>query len=133
LVWRTEGREVKPGGDITPENLAEFTFLENPVVNLVDNKKIYTYKGNTYTEDEVIELKDINPYNLHKGFSPAKAASKWATIDDYIAAYQTGFFRNGAVPAGQFIITASTPKEFNDEVDKLEAKHKGAGKNNNIV
>ena len=133
LCWRSEGGVAKPGGIITDKNLAGFTFLENPVVTLLDGKKIYTYKGNTYGEHEVVELKDINPYNLHAGFSPARAAKKWATIDDYIAAYQTGFFRNGAVPAGQFIITAATPQEFNDEVDKLEAKHKGAGKNNNIV
>jgi phage portal protein BeeE len=133
LVWRLEGGISKPGGQITPQNLAGFTFLENPVVTLVNNKKIYTYMGATYTEDEVIELKDINPYNIHKGFSPAKAAAKWATIDDYIAAYQTGFFKNGAVPAGQFIITASTTQEFDDEVDKLQAKHRGAGKNNNII
>lgn len=133
LVWRIEGGVAKPGGEITPDNLGGFTFLENPVVTLINNKKTYTYNGSVYNEDEVIELKDINPYNLHRGYSPARAASKWATIDDYIAAYQTGFFKNGAVPAGQFIITASTPQEFNDEVDKLEAKHKGAGKNNNIV
>lgn len=133
LVWRIEGGVAKPGGEITPDNLGGFTFLENPVVTISDNKKFYTSAGKTYTENEVIELKDINPYNLHKGYSPAKAASKWATIDDYIAAYQTGFFRNGAVPAGQFIITAASPEEFNNEVDKLEAKHKGAGKNNNIV
>lgn len=133
LCWRIEGGVAKPGGRITPQNLGGFTFLECPVVTLIDNKKTYTYNGSVYSEDEVIELKDINPYNLHRGYSPAKAASKWATIDDYIAAYQTGFFKNGAVPAGQFIITASTPTEFNNEVDKLEAKHKGAGKNNNIV
>lgn len=133
LCWRNEAGEAKPGGVITAQNLAGFTFLENPIVTIINGKKLYTYKGSSYTEDEVIELKDINPYNLHKGFSPAKAASKWASIDDYIAAYQTGFFKNGAIPAGQFIITASTPQEFNDEVDKLEAKHKGAGKNNNIV
>ena len=133
LCWRNEGGIAKPGGIITPNNLAGFTFLENPTVTLIDKKKIYTYKGNTYGEHEVIELKDINPYNLHAGFSAAKAARKWATIDDYIAAYQSGFFKNGAVPAGQFIITATTAQEFNDEVDKLEAKHKGAGKNNNIV
>ena len=133
LCWRNEGGVAKPGGIITPNNLAGFTFLENPTVTLIDKKKIYTYKGNTYGEHEVIELKDINPYNLHAGFSAAKAARKWATIDDYIAAYQSGFFKNGAVPAGQFIITATTAQEFNDEVDKLEAKHKGAGKNNNIV
>lgn len=133
LCWRSEGGIAKPGGVITEKNLAGFTFLENPVVTLIDKKKIYTYKGSTYTDTEVIELKDINPYNLHAGFSPAKAARKWATIDDYIAAYQSGFFKNGAVPAGQFIITATTAQEFNDEVDKLEAKHKGAGKNNNIV
>lgn len=133
LVWRIEDGVAKPGGRITSQNLGGFTFLQNPVVTLINNKKTYTYNGSVYTEDEVVELKDINPYNLHKGYSPAKAASKWATIDDYIAAYQTGFFKNGAVPAGQFIITAATPTEFNNEVDKLESKHRGAGKNNNIV
>lgn len=133
LCWRIEDGVAMPGGDITADNLAGFTFLENPVVTPTDGKKIYTYNGKAYTEDEVIELKDINPYNLHKGYSPARAAKKWATIDDYIAAYQTGFFKNGAVPSGQFIITAPTVKDFNDEVDKLESKHRGAGKNNNIV
>lgn len=133
LCWRIEDGVAKPGGRITPQNLGGFTFLQNPVVTLIDNKKTYTYNGSVYTEGEVIELKDINPYNLHKGYSPARAASKWATIDDYIAAYQTGFFKNGAVPSGQFIITAATPQEFNDQVDILQAKHRGADKNNNIV
>ncbi len=43
---------------------------------------------------------------LYVGYSPSEA-SRWATLDDYIADFQAGFFENGAVPAGQFIIAAA--------------------------
>ena len=58
------------------------------------------------------------------GVSPAQASKKWATIEEYIAAYQAGFFQNGAKPDGMFIITANSQEQFKSAVDKLERVHR---------
>lgn len=138
LVWRREGGKILPGGKITPKNIAGFTFMEGVTAVTIGGKTTYTVNtdegSSTYDDSEVITLRGLNPYRINSGgFSAVQAASKWTTLDDYIAQYQKGFFRNGAVPSGEFVITAPTPKEFNDIVDKLQEKHRGADNNNNIV
>lgn len=138
LVWRKEFGTVLPGGKITPQNIGGFTFMEGVTAITVKGKTTYTITTETgsatYTDNEVITLRGLNPYAINTGgYSATEAAHKWMTIDDYIAQYQKGFFENGAVPTGEFIITAPTPKEFNDIVDKMQAKHRGAGKNNNVT
>lgn len=138
LVWRKQGSDVVPGGTITPANIAGFTFIENPsviTVNGVSQYTVVTSKGSaTYDDSEVITLRGLDPYAINTGgYSPTMAARKWTTIDDYIAHYQQGFFKNGAVPTGEFVITAPTPKEFKDIVDKLQERHRGAGRNGNVT
>lgn len=138
LVWRKEGGKVVPGGNITPQNIGGFSFMEGVSTITVAGKTTYTVTTEsgsaTYSDDEVITLRGLNPYRINSGgFSATQAACKWTTIDDYIAQYQKGFFRNGAVPSGEFVITAPTVKEYNDIVDTMQAKHRGAGNNNNIV
>ena len=138
LVWRRDGARIFPGGNITPQNIGGFTFLENATVITVGGKTTYTINSGTgsqtYSDNEVITLGGLNPYHINSGgFSATQAACKWTAIDDYIAQYQKGFFRNGAVPSGEFVITASTKQEFNDIVDKMQEKHRGADRNGNIV
>lgn len=136
LVWRREGNRVLPGGDIRADNIAGFTFLESPTVRIDKSTGRITYQSlsKVYTDMEVITLSlDIDPYAILAGYSPSIASKKWATIDDYIAAYQAGFFKNGAIPAGEFIITAPTVEEYNDIVDELQKRHRGAGNNNNVI
>ena len=138
LVWRREGGKILPGGNITANNIGGFTFMEGVRAITIDGKTTYTLTTNskteTFTNAEVITLRGLDPYRINSGgFSPTQAASKWTTIDDYIAQYQKGFFKNGAVPSGEFIITAATKTEFNNIVDKLQEKHRGAGNNNNVV
>ena len=139
LVYRRLGGSIIAGGKITPNNIGGFAFLENPVVTTING--VTTYQVNTssgesrtYTDMEVITLRGLNPYAINSGgYSPTLAAKRWTTIDDYIATYQQGFFKNGAIPAGEFVITAPTQEEFNNIVDAMQAKHRGSGKNNNIV
>lgn len=138
LVWRNERGEAIPGGRITPDNIAGFTFMENVVAVTVAGKTTYTLTNDegsrTFTDQEVITLRGLNPYAINSGgYSATRAARKWTTIDDYIAQYQKGFFENGAVPTGEFVITASTAQEFKDIVNKLQERHRGAGKNGNVT
>lgn len=136
LVWRRENRVSKPGGDFTKPStvISGFTFLEAPGIEFIDGKTYYTIGAQRFSEMEVLVLPGgVDPHNLYGGYSPTISAYKWAKLDDYIADFQKGFFDNGAVPAGMFIVTAPTAKEYNDIVDMLQEKHRGAGNNNNVT
>lgn len=134
LVWRREGNEAKPGGELRPNNIAGFTFLENPGVERRDGKTFYNMGAQEFSDREVMTIPGgVDPSGLYTGYAPGVASRRWATLDEYIADFQKGFFENGAVPAGQFIITAATPQDFKDTVDRLQEAHRGAGKNNNVT
>lgn len=135
LCWRKEGNMILPGGQITEKNIAGFTFLENPsVIYHADSTVTYRQGTQEYNQGEVLAISmNVNPYSILGGYSPSLAAKKWSNTDDYIADYQAGYFRNGAIPAGEFVITAPSPEEFNDIVDELQRKHRGAGNNNNAI
>lgn len=137
LVWHydSNGVMVAGGGNVTPDNIAGFTFLEDCYIKIRDEHKFYhsASLNAEFTEDDVLEISaGIDPYDLSAGYSPMQAVKKWANIDDYIASYEGGLFENDAVPAGQFIITAPTAKDFNAIVDEMQAKHRGSGNNNNV-
>lgn len=127
-------RVIYDGVQPKPDNIKGFLFLEGEFESIVDGKRQYRLtNGEIIGDDEVITLLNINPYDLDAGFSPAMAARRWTKVDDYIADYQAGFFENGAVPAGQMIVTAKTPQDYNDIVDELKRRHQGAGHNNNVT
>lgn len=134
LLWHREDGIAVAGGEITEKNFAGLTFLEGVSEIVNSGKKYYQCGGKVYGENEVIEIfSGYDPYNLSRGYAPSNAIQKWANVDDYIAAYQAGFFENGAVPAGQFIITAKNADEFNDIVSKMQSSHRGSGRNNNVI
>lgn len=134
LLWHREDGVAVAGGEITEDNFAGLTFLEGVSEIVSSDKKYYQCSGKTYGENEVIEIfSGYDPYNLSRGYAPSNAIQKWANVDDYIAAYQAGFFENGAVPAGEFIITAKNADEFNDIVAKMQSSHGGSGRNNNVI
>lgn len=137
LVWRSEGRRVFPGGKITANNVAGYTFINRWTTD-VYGRRVYerqTENGvEKFTDKEVITIvHSRNPKDLSKGYSPTAAARRWTNIDDLIADYQAGYFNNNAVPAGMFIITAPTPTEYEDIVRGIKARHQGADKNNNVI
>lgn len=135
LVWRKEGGVAKPGGPFSSGgmNIAGYTFLENPAISIIDKKIYYTMGSQRFSEDEVMTLPGgVTADNLYAGYSPTMASKRWATLDSYIADYQKGFFKNGAIPAGMFVITAATDTDFEDTKNTMQEKHRGAGKNNNV-
>jgi len=139
LVWERFGQTgVRPASErLNVDKVAGYTILEN--VSEVWTENVLTYevyingKKVEYHPYQVLTFMGVNPSNLHEGYSPSQAAKRWTTLDDYVADYERGFFENGAVPKGQFIITAPTAKDYEDIVDKMQAKHRGAGKNNNAM
>lgn len=139
LVWHRKGRQLFKGGKITRDNIAGYTFLQG--VSKINTNGVITYQITNgqgelenYTTDEVIVLSDSrNPANISVGYSPMKAVQKWITVDDYIVAYQQGFFANGAVPTGVFDITANTPQDFKDIKARMQEAHRGASQNNNVT
>ena len=138
LVHERFGAKTRPAHQgVRESQIAGFTFLEGVTEVSVDGDIEYVvYENNsrtTYYPHQVIELHDVNPNHLSEGYSPTRAAKRWTRIDDYIADYQSGFFENGAVPAGQFVITAPTAQDYSDIVKNLKKKHRGAGKNNNVT
>lgn len=138
LVWHEERGQVVCTEGATPDNIVGYTFLEGirpTIIDEVTGKRLYKHtKYGTLSEQSVIEISSgIDPYNLNAGYSPSVASKKWANLDDYMAAYHAGQFENGAVPAGQFVITASSEEEFQEIVAGMQRKHRGAGRNNNVT
>lgn len=133
LVWSYEDGKAVPGGEITEDNIAGFTFLEGVVESTIAGVKYYDCSVGKFSENEVIEIySGIDPYNLSLGYSPSVATGKWSNLDDYIAAYEAGLFENNAVPEGQFVITAASAEEFEKIVESMQKHHRGSGKNNNV-
>lgn len=135
LVWRRDANgELVAGGNITEQNIAGLTFMEGVSERIVGGKSEYGINGKIFTEDEVLTLSlAVNPYHLADGYSPSVAAKKWASTDDYIAEYHNAQFRNNARPAGMLTIVADSVDEFNDAVDTIEAKFRGASNAGNTI
>lgn len=140
LVHEVFGRGTRPATEnLREDRIAGYTFLDGVVEDKNPATGELVYKVWVGTEErhyypyQVMTFYDVNPAAVGRGYSPVRAAKRWSRIEDYIADYQAGFFENGAVPAGQFLITAPTTTEFDDIVDNLEKKHRGAGANNNVV
>ena len=119
---------------VTEKNIVGYTFLQGISPRYMpDGTVLYQLKSGVLDSSRVVAISlNVNPYSVIDGYSPAVSAQKWATLDDYIVAWQSGTFKNNAIPAGEFIITARDASEFNSIVDEMERKHKGAGRNNNV-
>lgn len=138
LVWQRVGKSLVPAtASVREENIAGFTFLENAYIDDSGSERLYRNiskgKVNVYTEKQVVHLRNINPKNLSMGYSTVRAVKRWTTVEDYLADYQRSFFKNGAVPAGMFTITAPTYQEYKDIVKQMKKKHKGAENSHGVL
>lgn len=134
IVHSKVGGKASTGGVINRNNISGYTFLENPGITRYDNRTVYTKNGSTYTEDQVMRLiSGVAPNNLSEGYPPSEIACSWLKLDDYIADYQNGFFENGTVPAGLLTIATATTKDYDDTVDMIEKRHRGAGNTNKLT
>lgn len=144
LVWTSQGGNAVPGGTITPDNIAGYTFLPQ-ASRVYDSSRSNWYHQVTLTVDgvedtynftrmETIALTySVHPVDPTRGISPAMTIRKWANVDDMIADYERGFFGNGAVPAGMLGIVSETAADFQRDRNRLEDTFRGAGNNNGVV
>ena len=131
VVWENDA-----GGNLdrikrVSDNIAGYIFLPPSSRQVMSDGSVrYQYQthGNI---TEYCDSRDVMEFYYSMstdaygvGVSPAQASKKWATIEDYIAAYQAGFFQNGAKPDGMFIVTANSYEDYQSAVEKLEAVHK---------
>lgn len=123
------------GGEATPNNITGFTFIEHTQPSVEGNEYVWHLpSGTVLTDKEVLTIPSgVNPYYVSSGFSSARAIRRWTNLDDYIVDYQSSFFRNGAIPAGQFVITAPTTEEYENIKQSMKDAHRGADKSNNVV
>lgn len=146
LVWtRDRNGRVSPGGVITPDNIAGYTFLPlGSRKHTNDNTGDYVHQVNmtidgvrsprTFTRMETIALGySQHPEDPTRGISPAMTIQKWATLNDCIADYEQGFFDNGAVPAGMLGVVADNAQDYTRTRDRLEDTFRGAGNNNGVI
>ena len=126
---------VRRNDTIDADKITGFTFLENltELPRTRDGKRQYRTGTTTLQENEVMSLGGINPTNISAGYSPLQATRRWTRIEDFLSDSQAAFFRNGAVPAGMFIINANTEQQFKDIKRLLQKNARGAKNNNNVL
>lgn len=73
-----------------------------------------------------------HPERPATGISPAMTVKKWATVDDFVADYENGFFANNAVPAGIMGIVSQDAQDYENSKRRLEAA-RGAGQNGRVI
>lgn len=144
LIWTNQGDYIQAGGDITPDNIAGYTFLPQDSRQWDSSHTTWTHRvtmtvngrleTRTFTRNETIALSySSHPLDPSRGISPAQTIRKWANVDDMIADYERGFFANGAVPAGMMGIVSTNADDFTRTKNQLEQAFQGAGRNNGVV
>lgn len=144
LIWTNQGGYIQPGGEVTPDNIAGYTFLPQDSRQWDSSHTTWTHRvtmniggtlqTRTFTRDETIALSySVHPLDPSRGISPAQTIRKWANVDDMIADYERGFFANGAVPAGMMGIVSASADDFTKTKNQLERAFQGAGRNNGVV
>lgn len=129
VVWRKNksGRELRH----ISANIDGYIFLPPSSRQVMGDGAVrYQYTGDDgvteiATRTDVMEFyysMATDAYGV--GVSPAQASKKWATIEDYAAAYQAGFFQNGAKPDGMFVVTANSYEQYQQAVEALEKIHR---------
>lgn len=133
VIWADNARHLS-------SNVLGYVFLPSSTVD----DGVGVNKRYRWTDDEGVEHYEDNmsvmemcysrsPEGIGQGVSPAQAAKRWATVREYIADYQAGFFRNGAKPDGMFVITANSVEQYQQAVNRLEAEHiKGSAGHHNF-
>lgn len=144
LIWTRRNGRPMPGGKVTRDNIAGYSFLPPDSRSYTDSRSDYTLNAKIllngqlepleFTRDEAIALTySRHPVDPTMGISPAMTVKKWASVDDMIADYEQGFFANGAIPSGTMSIVSENQADFERTVAQLKTAFQGADNANGIV
>jgi len=89
----------------------------------------WRYKMQVFSKDEVIHVKDPNPYNEFRGLAPTKPLKEILDIDWLSLVYNKAFFDNDATPG--FVLSTDktlTQQQFERLQKWWEKRHQGASK-----
>lgn len=89
----------------------------------------YEYNGTVFSPEEVLFIKDFNPYSIFRGLAPTKVLSKIIEIDWSSLVYSKAFFENDATPG--FMLTTDkvlTEKQRTTMQEWLLKSTRGASK-----
>lgn len=126
-------KEIETVGQKVGKELPSALYVINPskVVEIIEDKKLIGWRigEEVFGLDEVIHLKDFNPYNEIRGLPPIQPARLHIEIDYNATLYNKKFFENDATPG----LALSTDKTLREEIidrirRKWEARHRGVGK-----
>lgn len=133
-------KEISTVGQATGRQLPSELWVFNPsdfkeiTVGRVIQGWRYTKEQILFQPNQVIFIKDFNPYNMFRGLDPKKPIEKIIDIDWQSLVYNKAFFDNDATPG--FVL--GTDEELGDDVIKRtkaawDKKHRGASKSHEIA
>ncbi|RLF66398.1 MAG: phage portal protein, partial [Thermoplasmata archaeon] len=130
-------KDMDTVGQATGKKLPYGLYVFNPskfepiVEGNGDKKELKGWRfGNTsFGLQEVIHLRDFNPYDEVRGLSPLEPAGLNIDVDYAALLYNRAFFENDATPG----LALATDQKLNEQIverirKKWEARHKGVGK-----
>lgn len=87
----------------------------------------WKYRNMMLTADEVIHIKDFNPYNENRGLNPTEPLGNEMNLDYLASIFNMAFFQNDATPNALLM----SEKTLNEEQRKrlrewMEKRHQGA-------
>ena len=89
----------------------------------------WRYNGQTFSPDEILFMKDFNPYSMLRGLAPTQVLKKVIEIDWSSLLYSKAFFENDATPGFMLttdkILTEVQRTRLNEWINK---KHQGSSK-----
>ena len=132
IKWESIGQRI--GTKKLPAELWTFNpskFQQVTGKNELGQKVIaqWRYEDYVYAANEIIHIKDFNPYNCFRGLAPTMPIGDIIDIDYQTMIFNKAFFENDATPG--FMLSTEKPLA-KEQVDRLrdwwEKRHKGASK-----
>lgn len=97
------------------------------VTNSAGDIIAWTYGNQKFTVEEIIHIKDFNPYNENRGLDPREPLGQEMNLDYLASVFNMAFFQNDATPNALITTDKSLSKEQRDRLKQfIENRHKGA-------
>jgi len=129
IIVKTQGRGNAAGTSKLPVEL--WPFNPKDFEPEISNGVVVRWKSGAtiFDPDEIIHIKDWNPYNRHRGLAPVDVLKNVIAVDYSALLYNKAFFDNNALPP-HFLTTEKTLTEDQEKrlIAQFKKNHQGASK-----